>query len=111
MEAYKDGEPSEGGIVYADKVTTVSQSYAEEIKTPFYGEGLDGLMSARSNDLCGIVNGLDYDDWDPETDNRIAKNFTIENFRKNKVLNKTALQEELGLNRDPHVMMIEWYPV
>ena len=106
MEAYKDANLLKGGIVYADKVTTVSQSYAEEIKTPFYGEGLDGLMSARTNDLCGIVNGLDYDDWNPETDPRIAKNFTIENFRKNKVLNKTALQEELGLNKDPHVMLI-----
>ena len=106
MEAYKDANLLKGGIVYADKVTTVSQSYAEEIKTPFYGEGLDGLMSARANDLCGIVNGLDYDDWNPETDPRIAKNFTIENFRKNKVLNKTALQEELGLNKDPHVMLI-----
>ena len=68
MEAYKDANLLKGGIVYADKVTTVSQSYAEEIKTPFYGEGLDGLMSARSNDLCGIVNGLDYDDWNPATD-------------------------------------------
>ncbi|HJA67503.1 starch synthase [Lachnoclostridium sp. An169] len=106
MEAYKDANLLKGGIVYADKVTTVSQSYAEEIKTPFYGEGLDGLMSARSNDLCGIVNGLDYDDWNPATDPRIAKNFTIENFRKNKPLNKLALQEELGLNRDQHVMMI-----
>ena len=63
-------------------------------------------MSARANDLCGIVNGLDYDDWNPETDTRIAKNFTIGNFRKNKVANKTALQEELGLNKDPHVMLI-----
>ena len=106
IPAYKDANLLKGGIVYADKVTTVSQSYAEEIKTPFYGEGLDGLMSARSNDLCGIVNGLDYDDWNPATDPRIAKNFTIENFRKNKPLNKLALQEELGLNRDQHVMMI-----
>ena len=106
MEAYKDANLLKGGIVYADKVTTVSQSYAEEIKTPFYGEGLDGLMSARSNDLCGIVNGLDYDDWNPATDSRIAKNFTIEDFRKNKVINKTSLQEELGLNKDAHVMLI-----
>ena len=106
MEAYKDANLLKGGIVYADKVTTVSNSYADEIKTPFYGEGLDGLMSARSNDLRGIVNGLDYDDWNPETDWRIAKNFTIENFRKNKPLNKTALQEELGLTVDPKTMLI-----
>ena len=62
-----------GGIVYADTVTTVSHTYAEEIKTPFYGEGLDGLMRARSNDLCGIVNGIDYNDCNPETDHIIAK--------------------------------------
>ena len=106
MEAYKDANLLKGGIVYADKVTTVSNSYAEEIKTPFYGEGLDGLMSARSGDLCGIVNGLDYEDWNPATDNRIAKNFTIDDFRKNKPVNKTSLQEELGLEKDPKVMLI-----
>ena len=106
MEAYKDANLLKGGIVYADKVTTVSNSYADEIKTPFYGEGLDGLMSARSGDLRGIVNGLDYDDWNPGTDYRIAKKFTIENFRRNKPANKTALQEELGLDVDPKVMLI-----
>ena len=106
MEAYKDANLLKGGIVYADKVTTVSNSYAEEIKTPFYGEGLDGLMSARANDLCGIVNGLDYTDWDPASDPRIAKTFSVEDFRKNKVLNKKALQEELGLEKDTKTMMI-----
>ena len=106
LEAYKDANMLKGGIVYADKVTTVSHSYAEEIKTPFYGEGLDGLMAARSNDLCGIVNGLDYNDWNPDTDHRIAKTFNVENFRKNKPVNKAALQEELGLDKDNHVMLI-----
>ena len=106
LEAYKDANMLKGGIVYADKVTTVSRSYAEEIKTPFYGEGLDGLMAARSNDLCGIVNGLDYNDWNPDTDYRIAKTFNVENFRKNKPVNKAALQEELGLDKDNHVMLI-----
>ena len=106
MEAYKDANLLKGGIVYADKVTTVSQTYAEEIKTMFYGEGLDGLMNARSNDLCGIVNGLDYTEWNPATDQKIFKNFTIDNFRKVKPMNKVALQEELGLDKDPHAMMI-----
>lgn len=106
MEAYKDANLLKGGIVYSDRVTTVSQTYAEEIKTPFYGEALDGLMNARSNVLSGIVNGLDYTDWNPETDTRIAKNFNIDNFRKLKQLNKLALQEELGLDKDAHVMMI-----
>ena len=59
LEAYKDANLLKGGIVYADAVTTVSQTYAEEIKTPFYGEGLDGLLRARSGDLRGIVNGID----------------------------------------------------
>ena len=106
LEAYKDANLLKGGIVYADKVTTVSRSYAEEIKTSFYGEGLDGLMNARANDLWGIVNGLDYNDWNPDTDYRLAKNFNISNFRRNKPANKMALQEELGLDQDSHVMLI-----
>ncbi len=106
MEAYNCANLLKGGIVYADKVTTVSCTYAEEIKTPFYGENLDGLMNARSNDLWGIVNGLDYTDYNPEIDTRIVKNFNIGNFRKNKVANKLALQEQLGLVQDQHTLMI-----
>lgn len=106
MEAYKDANLLKGGIVYADKVTTVSRTYAEEIKTSFFGEGLEGLMSARSNDLCGIINGLDYEEYAPFSDNKIVKKFTVDTFRKNKTVNKLALQEELGLNKDSHVMMI-----
>lgn len=106
MEAYKDANLLKGGIVFADKVTTVSASYAEEIKTPFYGEGLDGLLNARSNDLSGIVNGLDYEEYSPFQDDLIAKKFTVESFRRNKPLNKAALQEELGLPKDNRVMTI-----
>ena len=106
MEAYKDANLLKGGIVYADKVTTVSNTYAEEIKQPFYGEHLDGLMNARSNCLCGIVNGIDYDEYNPETDMWLANKFSVENFRKEKVKNKVALQEELGLEKDPKKMMI-----
>ena len=68
LEAYKDANLLKGGLVYADAITTVSNTYAEEIKTEFYGEHLDGLMRARAHDLRGIVNGLDYDEWNPETD-------------------------------------------
>ena len=103
---YDDANLLKGGIVYADKVTTVSNTYSEEIKTGFYGEGLDGLMQARSNSLSGIVNGLDYDIYNPGSDEKIYKNFTVENFRRQKPLNKTALQEELGLEKNPKVMMI-----
>ena len=84
LEAYKDGNLLKGGIVYADAITTVSNTYAEEIKTPFYGEGLDGLMRARANSLRGIVNGIDYDEFNPETDKFIAQNYNARNFRKEK---------------------------
>ncbi len=106
LEAYGDANYLKGGIVYADYVTTVSDTYAEEIKTPFYGEGLDGLMRARSNNLWGIVNGIDYEEYNPETDTLIAQNFNAMNFRKEKVKNKLALQEELDLERDGKKFMI-----
>ena len=106
LEAYKDGNMLKGGLVYADAITTVSNTYAEEIKTPFYGEGLDGLMRARANDLRGIVNGIDYDVFNPETDPDIVQNYNAKNFRKEKVKNKRALQEELGLARDDKKFMI-----
>lgn len=106
LKDYDNGNYLKGGIVYADMVTTVSDTYAQEIKTPFYGEGLDGLMRARSNCLRGIVNGIDYEEYDPATDSLIAKNFSVENFRKEKVKNKTALQKELGLEVNPKKMMI-----
>lgn len=106
LEAYKDANYLKGGIVYADRITTVSNSYAQEIRTPFYGERLDGLMNARANCLSGIVNGIDYDEYNPATDPHIVKNYSVENFRKEKIKNKTALQEELGLAKDPKTMMI-----
>lgn len=82
LEAYKDANLLKGGIVFADAVTTVSDTYAEEIKTPFYGEGLDGLLRARSHDLRGIVNGIDYGEFNPETDKNIVKAYNAVNFRK-----------------------------
>ena len=106
LEFKHDASYLKGGLVYADAITTVSNTYAQEIQTPFYGEGLDGLMCARANDLRGIVNGLDYNEWNPETDAQIAKNFNVKNFRKEKVKNKLALQEELGLEVNPKTMMI-----
>lgn len=106
LEAYKDANLLKGGIVYADAVTTVSSTYAEEIKTPFYGEGLDGLLRARSGDLRGIVNGIDYGEFNPTTDKQIANPYDAVNFRKEKVKNKRALQQELGLTQDDRKMMI-----
>ncbi len=106
LEAYRDGNFLKGGMVFADAITTVSNTYAEEIKTPFYGEGLSGLLNARSNSLRGIVNGIDYDAFNPETDPLIAQNFSIENFKENKVKNKILLQKELGLEENPDAMLI-----
>ncbi len=106
LEAYGDANYLKGGIVYSDAVTTVSDTYMKEIQTPFYGERLDGLLWARSNVLSGILNGLDYDEWNPATDTMIAENFSAENFRAKKKKNKTALQQELGLTVDPGAMMI-----
>lgn len=106
LESYNNGNMLKGGIVYADAITTVSQTYAEEIKEPFYGEGLDGLMRARSNSLRGIVNGIDYDDFNPETDKFIAQPYNARNFRKEKVKNKLALQEEVGLPVDDSKFLV-----
>ena len=73
---------------------------------PFYGEGLDGLMRARSSDLWGILNGIDYKEYDPETDPLIPQNYDARTFRKEKAKNKTALQQELGLEVNPKKFMI-----
>lgn len=106
LEAYHDANLLKGGIVYADKVTTVSNTYAGEIQTEFYGEGLHGLMFARRDSLCGIVNGIDYEEYNPETDKWLDYRYTIDTFRKVKVKNKLLLQKELGLEEDAKKMMI-----
>ncbi len=106
LEAYGDANYLKGGIVYADAITTVSETYAEEIKMPFYGEGLDGLMRARANSLRGIVNGIDYDEYNPETDTLIEHNYNARNFRKEKIKNKRALQRELGLTQNDSTFMV-----
>ncbi|MDO4322977.1 MAG: glycogen synthase GlgA [Lachnospiraceae bacterium] len=106
LEAYGDANYLKGGIVYADAITTVSDTYAEEIKTPFYGEGLDGLMRARANSLRGIVNGIDYDVFNPETDPMIEHHYNVRNFRKEKIKNKRALQRELGLEQNDSTFMV-----
>ena len=103
---YEAANLLKGGITYADYVTTVSDTYAEEIKTPFYGENLDGLMCARSGSLYGIVNGIDYDEYNPETDKFIIKNYTTKSVKEDKVKNKLALQKELGLEENADKFMI-----
>lgn len=106
LESYKDANLLKGGIVYADYVTTVSDTYAEEIKTPFYGESLEGLMCARAACLRGIVNGIDYDEYNPKTDSYIPFRYNARTFRKEKCKNKKALQEELGLEVNDKIFML-----
>ncbi|VBB05021.1 glycosyl transferases group 1 [Lucifera butyrica] len=85
-----------GGIIYSDIVTTVSKTYAEEIQRPYFGENLDGLLRARNNSLYGIVNGIDYNEYDPATDPLIASPYSWRATRKRQE-NKLKLQEFLGL--------------
>lgn len=103
---YDDANYLKGGITYADAITTVSPTYAEEIKTPEYGEHLDGLLCARASSLRGILNGIDYDEYNPETDPNLYKNYNAKNFRKEKSKNKIALQKDLGLEVNDKKMMI-----
>lgn len=106
LEAYGDANYLKGGLVYSDYITTVSETYAQEIKTPFFGEKLDGLIRARENSLCGIVNGIDYNEYDPAKDKLIEKNYNLRTWRKEKIKNKLALQEELGLEQNPKKFMV-----
>ena len=106
LEAYSNGNLLKGGLVYSDKITTVSKSYAEEIKTQFYGEGLDGLLRAKSNNLVGILNGIDYDFYNPNKDPDIPYSYDVDTFKKGKVANKLELQRELGLTIDPAIFTI-----
>lgn len=94
------------GISYADAVTTVSNTYAGEIQTFEYGEGLEGHLRYHSYKLRGIVNGIDCDIWNPDTDKLLPKKYNAKNVIKNKKENKKALQEELGLEVDENKMVL-----
>ena len=94
-----------GALYYSDIITTVSNTYAYEIQTPEYGQRLDEVLRIRSYALRGIVNGIDYDEFNPKTDRFIPKNYDINSF-KDKVINKTELQKELGLTVDENIPMI-----
>ena len=106
LEFKKDANMLKGGLVYADYITTVSDTYANEIQTDYYGEGLNGLLSARHFDMQGIVNGIDYKVYNPMTDPKIYCQYNAENFRKKKAENKVKLQQELGLTVDKKKYMI-----
>ena len=110
MGALKQGDQDanllKGGIAYADRVTTVSQTYAWEIQDPFYGDGLDAHLRYHSGKLSGIVNGIETTLWDPASDALIPANYSCSNAVAQKRANKRALQEELGLEVNEGKMMI-----
>jgi len=106
LEFFDAGNYLKGGLSYADLISTVSETYAQEIQMPWYGEKLDGLLRMRSGDLTGIVDGIDYKVFDPENDPALVKNYSVRNFKSGKRANKEALQKQLRLREDPSVMMI-----
>lgn len=94
------------GLVFADWLTTVSPRYAEEIQSPEHGCGLEGVLQLRSSVLTGIVNGVDYSQWDPATDPHLAQNYDVSNWKVGKPVNKAALQSELDLPPSPTTPLI-----
>ncbi|UPA30095.1 glycogen synthase GlgA [Terrisporobacter glycolicus] len=105
IEFYGKVNFMKAGIVFAHKVTTVSETYVEEIQTPFYGEGLDGLLKSKSYKLEGILNGIDYDLNNPATDKAIFEKFDVSCIHK-KLQNKIKLQEILGLEVNPNIPLV-----
>ena len=99
-QKYEDANLLKGGLAYADRITTVSNTYAWEIQTWEYGESLDAHLRYHSGKLRGIVNGIDYGMWNPETDPALAVNYGLGNVLDHKMENKLALQKELGLEED-----------
>jgi starch synthase len=97
FEFFDDVNLLQAGIRCAEVLTTVSPTYAEEIQTPAYGHRLDDLLRFRKGDLYGVLNGMDYEAWNPETDPLLAANYTQRAFVRGKARNKKAVQEELGL--------------
>jgi starch synthase len=91
LEHYDKVDFLKGGIVYADAITTVSPKYAEEIQTPEFGNGLDGILRRRSGDLFGILNGIDYEEWNPATDPHIAAHYSAENLAGKKECRRDLL--------------------
>lgn len=106
LECYGGGNMLKGGLTYADEITTVSDSYAEEVQMPYYGEKLDGLLRARKGSLTGIVNGIDYGIYNPMTDPMILHHYGVEDRKEGKKANKLALQKRLGLPENPEVFTI-----
>ena len=105
LESYGTANFMKAGLVYSDAITTVSNSYSDEITTAYYGEHMDPLLRARRNDLFGVVNGIDMDIYNPSTDPNIPYHFSSKSI-SGKTKCKTALQKELGLTVDSKIPMI-----
>ncbi len=105
LECYGCANFMKAALVYADEITTVSPSYAEEITTAYYGERMDGLLRARRDHLSGVLNGIDVNTWNPATDPLIAANYTADDMG-NRAECKRALQRSLGLDEDPDAAII-----
>ena len=106
QQEWVDANMLKGGLAYADRITTVSGTYAWEIQTSEYGEGLEHHLRYHSGKLRGIVNGIDYGMWNPATDPALAENYSLGNVLDHKMANKRALQRELGLEEDESKFVI-----
>ena len=106
QQDYVEANMLKGGLAYADRITTVSGTYAAEIQTPEYGERLEDHLRYHNWKLRGIVNGIDYEMWDPATDSALAENYWLGNVLEHKMANKRALQRELGLEEDESKFVI-----
>ncbi|MCX8027858.1 MAG: glycogen synthase GlgA [Thermodesulfovibrionales bacterium] len=105
LEAFNKVNLLKGGIYHATLLTTVSKTYAQEIQTPYYGYRLEGVVRERAKDLYGILNGVDYEEWNPETDKYIVANYSHDNL-EGKLLCKSDLQETMGLPKRQDVPII-----
>ncbi len=106
MESYGELNLMKTGISFADTVTTVSPTYAREITTPEFGCGLEASLRARGDHLVGIVNGVDYTQWDPQTDHHLTANYSVEDWQSGKAKCKHDLQHELGLQVEPGMPLV-----
>ena len=104
VEFYKQFSFIKGGIAFSDRVTTVSPTYAEEIRTPKFGYGLEGLLNYRGKHYSGILNGIDYEIWNPQNDPYIASSYSADDYA-GKFENKLALQQEFGLPQDQGIQL------
>lgn len=106
LEFYDKINLLKGGIVFSDFITTVSRTYAKEIETSEFGCGLEGVLKKRSGDVYGIINGIDYDVWNPATDKALFKTYDVKSCKSGKVANKIGLQKETKLKQDSDAPMI-----